>query len=349
MTISSQPAVWQDAQTLCCIERRQETADAATFVFRPLQPLAVSYQPGQFLLLTVEIDGQPHSRAYSLCSSPSRSADLAVTVKRVANGLVSNWLLDHFHAGDTLNAQHPTGAFFLPADYSAPKILLCSAGSGITPMMSMARWLLDNQHPADIFFLYSARHADDIIFRDELMTMAATHPRFKLFLILDTVTDAFPCYQGFLNPALFNALVPDLTDCHNFMCGPSVYMDAVEHMLRERGFPMANSHKESFTPAAPLNTETSTTNQQFRLEVPGFGASSEISNQQTVLEALESLQLPIIGACRSGICGSCKCKVVSGSVEDISTQPGPLTEEDKQQGYILACSSRASSDLELEL
>ena len=348
MTQSPQPAVWQNSQTLCCIERRQETADAVTLVFRPLQPLAVNYLPGQFLLLTVEIDGQTHSRAYSLSSSPSRSADLAVTVKRVANGLVSNWLLDHFHAGDTLTALAPTGTFFLPADYASGKILLCSAGSGITPMMSMARWLLDNNRTTEIHFLHSARHADDIIFRDELMTMAAAYPQFKLSLILDSVTEAFPCYQGYLNPALFNELVPDLTDCQQFMCGPAVYMDALEQMLKERGFPMENSHKESFTPAAPQAAASDATG-QFRLEVPGFGVSSEISNQQTVLEALESLQLPIIGACRSGICGSCKCKVVSGSVEDISTQPGPLTEEDKQQGYILACSSRAGSDLELEL
>jgi ferredoxin-NADP reductase len=85
--MTQSPQVWQQgAQTLCCIERRQETADAVTLVFRPLQALAVSYQPGQFLLLTVEIDGQSHSRAYSLSSSPSRSADLAVTVKRVSGG-----------------------------------------------------------------------------------------------------------------------------------------------------------------------------------------------------------------------------------------------------------------------
>ncbi|ACQ92132.1 oxidoreductase FAD/NAD(P)-binding domain protein [Tolumonas auensis DSM 9187] len=347
--MTQSPQVWQQgAQTLCCIERRQETADAVTLVFRPLQALAVSYQPGQFLLLTVEIDGQSHSRAYSLSSSPSRSAYLAVTVKRVAGGLVSNWLLDHFHTGDTLSALAPTGAFFLPADYSAGKILLCSAGSGITPMMSMAHWLLDNQRETEILFLHSARHAEDIIFRDELMALAAKYPQFKLSLILDNTTDAFVCYQGFLNPVLFDQLVPDLSDCHAFMCGPTPYMDSLESCLRDRQFPMHNSHKESFTPAVPLNTTTEAES-QFRLEVPGFGASSEITNQQTVLEALEALQLPIIGACRSGICGSCKCKVVSGSVEDISTQPGPLTEEEQQQGYILACSSRASSDLELEL
>ena len=347
--MTQSPQVWQQgAQTLCCIERRQETADAVTLVFRPLQALAVSYQPGQFLLLTVEIDGQSHSRAYSLSSSPSRSADLAVTVKRVSGGLVSNWLLDHFHTGDTLSALAPTGAFFLPADYSARKILLCSAGSGITPMMSMAHWLLDNQRETEILFLHSARHAEDIIFRDELMALAAKYPQFKLSLILDNTTDAFVCYQGFLNPVLFDQLVPDLSDCHAFMCGPTPYMDSLESCLRDRQFPMHNSHKESFTPATPIAADE-TLSRQFRLEVPGFGASSEITNQQTVLEALESLQLPIIGACRSGVCGSCKCKVVSGSIENISEQPGPLTEEEQQQGYILACSSRASSDLELEL
>ena len=347
--MTQSPQVWQQgAQTLCCIERRQETADAVTLVFRPLQALAVSYQSGQFLLLTVKIDGQSHNRAYSLSSSPSRSADLAVTVKRVSGGLVSNWLLDHFHTGDTLSALAPTGAFFLPADYSAGKILLCSAGSGITPMMSMAHWLLDNQRETEILFLHSARHAEDIIFRDELMALAAKYPQFKLSLILDNTTDAFVCYQGFLNPVLFDQLVPDLSDCHAFMCGPTPYMDSLESCLRDRQFPMHNSHKESFTPATPIAADE-TLSRQFRLEVPSFGASSDITNQQTVLEALESLQLPIIGACRSGVCGSCKCKVVSGSIENISEQPGPLTDDELQHGYFLACSCRACSYLELEL
>lgn len=351
MTQSISPTAWQGSQPLYCIERHQETTDAATLVFRPQQPLSVHYRPGQFLLITVLIDGQPHSRAYSLSSSPSQNSDLAITVKRVAGGLVSNWLLDHFHVGDVLTAPAPMGSFALPAEHLPSQLLLCSAGSGMTPMMSMVRWLVDQSDQPEIWFLHSARSAADIIFRDELLTLAASHPKFHLLFILRETTDALPCYPGRLNPVLFDQLVPDLSDAHVYMCGPDSYMQAIEQWLRDRQFPMAHCHKESFAPAliAAQPTEVLTGASSFEISVPGFDAHTEINGQQTVLDALESIQLPIIGACRSGICGSCKCKVIQGSVEDISEQPGPLTEDEQQQGYILACSSRASSNLELEL
>jgi NADH oxidoreductase Hcr len=351
MTQSISPLVWQGAQPLYCVERRQETADAVTLVFRPQQPLTVHYRPGQFLLVTVLIHDQPHSRAYSLSSSPSNTHDLAITVKRVAGGLVSNWLLDQFHVGDMLTAPAPMGSFALPADHLPSQILLCSAGSGITPMMSMVRWLVDQPDRPEIWFLHSARSAAEIIFRDELLALAATHPMFHPLFVLRETTDDFPCYQGRLNPVLFDQLIPPLPDAHVYQCGPDSYMQAIEQWLRDRQFPMDHCHKESFAPVLHSTLESTDLDDvhHYQISVSGFDASIQATGQQTVLEALESIQLPIIAACRSGICGSCKCKVINGTVDDISEQPGPLTEDEQQQGYILACSSRASSNLELEL
>ncbi len=349
MTPSPQYDNWQDLETLCCVERRQETDNAVTLVLKPTKSLAVSYLPGQFLVLNVPINGQSHSRAYSLCSAPQIDHELAVTVKRVDGGLVSNWLLDHFHVGDELAALPPAGAFVLPTDYSAKNILLCSAGSGITPMMSMARWLIAHQPDVNIHFMHSARHADDLIFKDALLAMTAQHAQFHFYPIFRNLTDAFTCYQGRINPALFDQLITDLTDTQVFMCGPEDYMETIEGFLRDRQFPMEFSHKESFTPSALTMSTPADTQTSFAISVPQFGADTEIAAHQTILDALESMQLPIIAACRSGICGSCKCKVTKGQAENISDMPGPLTEEEQQEGFILACSSRANSDLELEI
>lgn len=349
MALQPQYENWQGLETLCCVERRQETENAVTLVLKPTKTLAVSYLPGQFLVLNVTIQGQSHSRAYSLCSAPQIDHELAVTVKRVDGGLVSNWLLDHFHVGDELTALPPAGGFVLPTDYSAKNILLCSAGSGITPMMSMARWLIANKPNVNIHFLHSTRHADDLIFKDALLAMTKQHAQFHFYPVLRNLTDAFTCYQGRINPTLFNQLITDLTDTQVFMCGPEDYMETIEGFLRDRHFPMELSHKESFAPSAltiSTPTETQTT---FAISVPQFGADAEIAAHQTILDALEALQLPIIAACRSGICGSCKCKVTKGQTEDISEMPGPLTEEEQQEGFILACSTRANSDLELEI
>ena len=343
--MTQSPQVWQQgAQTLCCIERRQETADAVTLVFRPLQALAVSYQPGQFLLLTVEIDGQSHSRAYSLSSSPSRSADLAVTVKRVSGGLVSNWLLDHFHTGDTLNALAPTGAFFLPADYSAGKILLCSAGSGITPMMSMAHWLLETQPGVTVHFFHSARDEEQVIFSRELHTLAAACPRLKLHLFLSRPQGLNDWYSGRIDATRLRALLPESHSLQAFLCGQEGYMAEISAWLSEMGVPEAAIRREHFAPAI---AESCVSDDTFRLKVPDFGRELDIARGESLLEVLESAGLPIIGACRTGVCGSCKCRLVAGKVSSSST--GPLSLEAQAAGYVLACSSQAESDLHIAL
>ena len=142
------PCWQQGTAELQCVDRIDEThagglVSAATFIFQARVPARFNYQPGQFLLLSMPINGDVHQRAYSLSSSPSRPYSLAITVQRVEGGLVSNWLLDCFAPGQRLTAQAPAGDFYLPTSQLPQRVLLLSAGSGIAPMLSISRWLLD--------------------------------------------------------------------------------------------------------------------------------------------------------------------------------------------------------------
>ena len=344
-TLTLKLPLWPGGETLRCVGRREETHDCATFELMADHPAHFAYHPGQFVTVGVDIDGKKHQRAYSISSTPSRPEALSITVKRVPCGLVSNHLLDHFQPGDRIEASAPMGEFRLDTDAPPREVVLLSAGSGITPMMAMSRWLLDHGHAAAIRFIHSAHSEHDVIFRDELVALQQRHANFRLDLFLSQPSERIACHSGRLNAEQLDALLPDVGDAHIFLCGQQGYMEMVEAWRCKRGIADERFRKESFTPAtaAPVAQNAAT----FGLSVPGFGKSGEIRAGQSLLEALEHEAVPIFGACRSGVCGSCKCKVTEGETESTST--ATLTDDEIAAGYVLACSTHAKSDLVVDL
>ncbi|MEA5097660.1 MAG: hybrid-cluster NAD(P)-dependent oxidoreductase [Burkholderiaceae bacterium] len=336
--------VWQGGK-LRCIARFEETHDSATFVLTSDTPSCFEFLPGQFVTVGFEIDGVRHYRAYSISSSPLQSDSLSITVKRVADGLVSNRLIDSFGVGDWLDALAPAGEFHLPAPAHIGPLVLLSAGSGITPMMSMTRWLLARQPDAIIYFIHSARSEQDIIFRDELLAMARQHRNFRLELFLSKPEGSIRCHAGRLAPERLTALVGNRKEGRFYLCGHPDYMQMVEDWYHSSKLPSDRLLKEKFSPDAL--TEEVGNGQMFQMSVPAFGMTADIADGQTLLEVMETESLPIIAACRSGMCGSCKCKVTEGQVERLST--ATLTPEEVEAGYALACSTRANSSVTIEL
>lgn len=246
--------------TVRCIRVIDETVDAKTFCFVANPPMLFTYKPGQFITLNLEINGEEVSRSYSISSTPSRPHTLEITVKQVPpppdgapetipRGLVSHWLHENVKAGSEINLSGPIGKFHCFANPSQ-KLLLISAGSGITPMMSMSRWLVDTASECDIVFLHSARSPRDIIFRQELELMSARHPNFCLAV---TTTRQEPGQSwlgltGRLNPAMLQLVVPNFRERTVYVCGPNQFMQGVKEMLESLDFPMQNYYEESFGP-----------------------------------------------------------------------------------------------------
>ncbi len=272
---------------LICTARHDETRDgdtvtATTFTFQTApQASRFHYLPGQFLLINVPIAGQTHSRAYSLCSAPTRPHALAITVKRVDGGRVSNYLLDTLQPGMTLAALPPQGQFHLPAKLPSA-LLLLSAGSGVTPMMSITRTLRDLGLNTQIHFVYSARHAGDLIFRDELLALAATDPHFHLTLLLESLPDepippgSGRLVAGRLQAGLLAEISAGLADYQIYLCGPSGYIDAVHSLLADPRYAGVPLYEERFSAAAPTSNAAATApnaeqaDANFALRVPAF-------------------------------------------------------------------------------
>ncbi|MCB9660763.1 MAG: hybrid-cluster NAD(P)-dependent oxidoreductase [Sandaracinaceae bacterium] len=229
-----------------CVQTLRETADCTTFRFAPEEPLHFRYAPGQFLCLELDIDGQVARRSYTIASSPSRPDVLELTVKRVPGGVVSNWLCDHMHVGGRLLVTGCAGHFTC-ANTNAERFLMISAGSGITPVMSMARWLHDRGDPRDVVFVHSARSLSDVIFHDELQLLERRHASFRLAVTL--TRDLPPGHEGLrgrVDAALLARVAPDWQQRHIFLCGPEPFMRAVRASVEAAGFPMEHYAAESF-------------------------------------------------------------------------------------------------------
>ncbi len=262
-----------------CVNVISETPDAKTFRFAADPPILFNYQPGQFVTLKLEIEGKSVKRSYSISSTPSRPHTLEITVKRVpapsdapdaSPGLVSNWLHDNMRVGNSLTLSGPLGKFTCFA-HPSPKLLFISAGSGVTPMMSMSRWMMDTAAKCDVIFFHNARTPKDIIFWKELGWMSSHNPNFQLAI---SVTQ--PSYnqewwglRGRLNEPMLYAIAPDFWTRTVYVCGPDGFMKAVKTMMQGLGFPMKNYYEESFGGAkTPKKGATTTTPKAQTLSAP---------------------------------------------------------------------------------
>jgi ferredoxin-NADP reductase len=362
--LSSVPVAWDGANddTLICRQVRQETHDVKTFVLGAQEPRLLRYAPGQFLTLELEIDGQRINRCYTLSSTPTRPDTVSITVKRVPGGPVSNWLHDNLKAGDRLRVLGPAGEFscFMQPLRPQRKLLLLSAGSGITPLMSMARALHDLAYDADIVFVHSARTPADIIFAQELELIARNHPHFRLGFVCERRGEhpAWAGFNGYLNPSVLQNVAPDFAERDVFTCGPAPYMAAVRTMLRDSGYDMTHYHEESFTFDSPA-AETAhlaggppqqvvVTAEELRHTVSFNLTGDEISctSSQTIIEAASAAGLRLPVSCTRGMCGTCKTRMLSGQVE--MHHGGGIRQREIDQGFILPCCSKPLSDVVLE-
>ncbi len=245
---ASGPEWLKGEQTLVISDIIRETHDVNTFRFVGEEPQLFRFQPGQFIGLSLEIDGKTVKRSYSISSSPSRPLSLDVTIKRIPGGLVSNWLPDNLSIGDRVSVRAPAGRFSC-FQHPAPKMLFLAAGSGVTPLMSMLRWISDVSAPVDLIVLNSVRSPEDVIFGRELESIAARHPNIAITV---TTTDSRACSNGWigmagrLNAKWLDAAVPDLLEREVFLCGPTPFSAAMTQQLAELGLPKERLHQESF-------------------------------------------------------------------------------------------------------
>lgn len=334
------------------VEVIDETSDTRTLVLSPTR--WPGHRAGQYVPVTVELDGARHTRCYSISSGGATAGArrIAITVRRQPGGRVST-ALHALRRGAWLGLGAPAGDFVLP---DAPRLLLVAGGSGVTPIRAMAR---DLPAGCDAVIVHVSRDASDAIFGAELAALATRRAGLR-------VHAHHSSRVGRLDASALARLVPDLSDRSVLVCGPPGLIELVERCARETGAPV---HHERFAPpliyarganratragaratnvgAGATNADAGATNDGAAATVTLLrsGTSVVAAGEGPLLVQLERAgQRPAHG-CRIGICNTCRCRKRSGVVEDLTT--GAVS--DRPDEMIRLCTSRARSDLALEL
>lgn len=334
-----------------------ETKDAVSIWFEQPATKKITYKSGQFLTLIIPINGKEVRRAYSLCSSSFTDEELAVAVKRVDNGLMSNWLPDNLKQGQTVKVMEPMGQFtteFAPANKR--HIVMFAGGSGITPMLSIIKSLLTQEPDSIVSLIYCNRDIDSIIFKDELSKWETKYEgRLHVIHILDNAPMNWQGYSGLLNPEMLKKLFERIPEWGNdkttyLMCGPEGMMKNVETLLDQHAIPKERVFKESFVQgtidkdskkeAVPVAGEVKTRTVTIRYD--GAEYQVTVAPKDTILASALDQGIDLPYSCQSGLCTACRGKALSGQVK-LDEEEG-LSQSERAEGYVLTCVGHPLTD-----
>ncbi len=318
----------------------RETAEASSFVLDvpPDLRTAFAYESGQFCTFRVKVDGESHLRCYSMSSSPAVDPELKVTVKRTPDGVVSNWLNDHLSPGDVIEVTRPAGVFRL-GDGGGDVVAL-SAGSGITPVLSLLKTALATTSRR-VRLLYANRDEESIIFRTEIDALGDRHED-RL-----TVLHHLDVDQGLIDAEAVRRFTEAGHDPEFYICGPGPFMDVVEGALLARGVDADRIHIERFTPDGWV-PEVDEDNgdlvpSQVTIELDGRTESTDYRPGTTILQTARQLGMSPPFSCEAGSCATCMARLLEGTAS--MHVNNALTDDEVAGGWVLTCQAVPTSPL----
>jgi ferredoxin-NADP reductase len=329
------------------IQVTEQTSDAKTLRFAVNGERKLDALPGQFLTFSFLFDGRKETRCYSICSSPARSRYIEITPKKVRNGCVSVYLNDRAAVGMTVEATGPSGQFCFNPDEDK-KIVMLAAGSGITPMMAMLRYMDDLCLDIHATLLYCVRTSNDIIFHQEFEALKRRLKNFQYKVLLSQPDSKWTGASGHIHREFISDAVPEWKDRVFFLCGPPPFMDLAKKLLQELDVAPHRIRQETFggAGAEPKPARAHSLETGFTVEFARSGKSTAVLEGQTLLEAAAELGVEIPSACRQGQCGTCKTRLLAGDVR--MTVENGLDAESKARGFVLTCVGRANGSITLD-
>ncbi|GHI97631.1 1,2-phenylacetyl-CoA epoxidase subunit PaaE [Streptomyces olivaceus] len=328
-------------------------ADAVAVRFEVPDELAGAYAfaPGQSLTLRREVDGRDERRSYSICAAAGSAPRIGVRV--VPGGLFSAWLVDEVRPGDTVEVMTPTGLF--TPDLTVPgHHVLIAAGSGITPMVSIAESVLAADDRSTVTLFYGNRRTGTVMFADELADLKDLHPaRFQLAHVLSREPREAELLSGRLDAERLTALVGSLVDVeaagHWWLCGPQGMVADAQQVLAGLGVPADRVHRELFFagdepvrevhheeggPRGPVSEVTVT--------LDGRSTTASLSRERSILDGAQQTRPDLPFACKGGVCGTCRALVTDGKADMRRNYALEAAEVDA--GYVLTCQSYPVSE-----
>ncbi|TLP98185.1 phenylacetate-CoA oxygenase/reductase subunit PaaK [Nesterenkonia salmonea] len=358
-------------------EVRRLTADSVEVSFEVPEHLVedFDYAPGQYVALRTEIEGKEVRRSYSICTEPV-PGEIRVAVKRDIGGVFSTWANEQLKPGDTLDVMNPAGAFISKtaltsmnrpeelaeetiARHTGARLVAFAAGSGITPIMAIARSVLSASPDTSFELVYANRSAADVMFAEELGDMKDRYPsRFVVHHVLSREQRLNPLLTGRIDAEKLTALLDHVLPTENadewFLCGPFELVQLVRDELDSRDVPAEKVRFELFTTGRPdrpagqqgrrvAEDQAGPTRRiEFTLDGLTGQVDSPASSGETVLNAALRQRSDVPFACAGGVCGTCRAKVISGDFE--MEENYALEADEVERGFVLTCQTRPTSD-----
>ena len=319
----------------------RETGDTVTLRFPLPAGMPLGARPGQFLTFDWIVNGMKMPRSYSVSSSPRQVGYVEVTVKQ--QGIVSTFLNREAQAGLNVTAHGPFGHFCF--DETRHKhIVLLAGGSGITPIMSMLRYIEEAAPETQVNLFYAVRGDDDVIFSEDLIRLQQRLPNFRCDLLASRPGPDWSGLRGHLSRSTIEDVLQGIDGRSFFLCGPPAFMLGMKEILSALGVPVSQIIEERFTIRTPLSTTDP--NIRCSVEFAQSGGTFECSSTDSLLVVAESQGIEIPNSCRVGQCGTCATRVLEGEVE-MEVEDG-LEPALKAQGYRLLCVGRARGLVRLD-
>lgn len=362
--------------TLTVSNVRSLTKDSVEVTFEIPEHLVedYNYAPGQYVALRATIDGQEVRRSYSICAEPV-PGEIRVAIKRDFGGLFSNWANDTLTAGDQIDVMNPQGAFVSKGNITSlnepqkiaedakaaggEHMVAFAAGSGITPIIAIARTVLKASENSTFDLVYANKSALDVMFAEEVGDLKDKYPtRFAVHHMLSREQRVNPLMSGRIDDEKLNAILDYVIQVDKadewFLCGPFELVQLCRDTLAERGVPEKDVRFELFTtgrPEAPtgqqgkaVEVDPGGNNYSIAFTLDGTSGSVEspVSANETILNAALRVRADVPFACAGGVCGTCRAKVVDGEVE--MAENYALEKDEVDAGYVLTCQARPCTD-----
>lgn len=334
-------------------EVRRETEDAVSIALNlPEDGVDFSFLPGQYLTLKANIGGEEVRRSYSVCVAP-HEGELRVAVKEIEGGKFSTYANRELKAGDSIESMAPTGNFTWAPASTAAHVVGWAAGSGITPVMSIAKSVLASDDTSTVTLFYGNKNSNSIIFKDAIDDLKNTYlERFEVHHVLSREDQGTDHLKGRIDAAKAEKFAQSLIDLNkvtaHYLCGPQEMIETVSAKLESMGTLKSNIHFELFNTLVPskdaraASEERASTKASVTVVLDGEETHFEMGPKDHVLDAALDAGADVPYACKGAVCCTCRAKVLEGSAEMVMNYA--LVDDEVKEGYILTCQSHAISD-----
>lgn len=330
---------WKSGSLLECSSTLDENKDVRSYTFIDPDGGSFKHKAGQHISVLLPLDTGEEYRTFTIATSPTTPDSITLTIKTNRPDGATAWMSDNIEVGTELHAVGPVGLFNIE-DYPCEELLLVSAGSGITPMMSMLRWLSDRKDNLKITFIHYAKTSDEYLFSDELNEIETNYKALNFHQISTHREDGVV----FGKPSIdqISSLIK-ISNQMVFCCGPKGFMDVVKSILLESGLEEARYHQESFGGEISQGSVEESNENTEKVSICYKNKIIEAPKGSNLLSTLQRNKVVIPTGCKSGMCGTCQMKIESGSVN--MNHQGGLSEAQVDKGYILACCSTLENNL----